>query len=241
MKTDAIANELSLNGFAHVRDLSKGLNISSTEKDALSFWWRNLVIDENFRQYTSRERRILRYQVSSRTPDRLKINLNPNYSSRVNYDAPYQRGVNVLAYAEEGFIHDSTLNRVLKFDLAVTLAAIKSVCCLDVDIHQFRVNARFGRPSPTTSGIHQDGYDFVFMHFIRSYNTRPVTSEIFSTPNKGSLCFQGEINKFMETLVVNDRTFWHRASAIRQKNINLPASRDILIVSCRQSEAEASS
>lgn len=241
MKTDAIATELNLNGFAYVRNLSTALKISPTEKDALSFWWRNLVTDENFRQYTSRERRILRYQVSSSTPDSPKINRNPNYSSRVNYDAPYQRGVNILAYAEEGFIHDSTLNRVLQFDLAVTLAAIGNACCLDVDIHQFRVNALLGRPSPTTSGIHQDGYDFVFMHFIRSYNARPVTSEIFSASAEESLCFQGEIKRFMETLVVNDRTFWHRASTIRQRNTKLPASRDILIVSCRRSKMEASS
>lgn len=238
LNTESIINDISLNGFSHFWDLNKSLNTSSTELKQFRSWWRNLIPDENFRQYTCRERRILRYRLAAKSPEKLEINRDPNYTSTMDYDAPYQRGINSLTYAEEDFIQSPALKAILQFDLEIALSIISSFELLEIDIHQFRVTASMGQHSPTTSGVHQDGYNLVFMHFVGSYNVHPVSSEVFSSDAEESLLYRIEMEAFMETFVVNDTACWHRASAVKQKNRKLPAWRDMLVVSFRRLTSE---
>ncbi|MFD2642694.1 2OG-Fe dioxygenase family protein [Pseudomonas japonica] len=236
---NSLVESLKEAGFLHIKNIAQRAFSSPLQKKLFSSWWGDLVPDENFKEYTSRARRILRYSLSGHTPSTLTINRNSSYSSAAKYEIAYKEGVNNLTYCEEGFISDPILQAVLLFDLELCRSFIGQGKSIELDIHQFRIKSEAGAISPTTSGIHQDEYDMVFMHFVRSQNILPVISEVFSHPDEDALLFRKEMTGFLETLVIDDRQCWHRASAVRQKALGAPAWRDMLIVSCRKSAWEA--
>lgn len=232
MNLKIITDALGERGFAHVIDISQWVSPVHISEKQFCAWWENLVHDENFRHYTHRERRILRYFASG-SGHSIQLNPNTHFVSGATYAVPYQRGTNALTYAEEGFITDSLLQQILRFDLAVSRAASPLSESMNMDIHQFRIKATSGQTTPTTSGIHQDGYDLVFMHFINKHNAFPVISEVFDRADETGLQLRKELGRFMETLIVDDRRCWHRASPLRQKDLENPAYRDVLVVSFR--------
>lgn len=232
MNLKIITDALSEHGFAHVADISEWISPAYISEKRFGAWWGNLVYDENFRLYTHRERRILRYFASG-SGHSIQLNPNTDFVSGATYAVSYQRGTNALTYAEEGFITDHLLQQILHFDLAVSRATSPLSESMNIDIHQFRIKATSGQTMPTTSGIHQDGYDLVFMHFINKHNAFPVISEVFDRAEEAGLQFRKELGRFMETLIVDDRRCWHRASALRQKDLGKPAYRDVLVVSFR--------
>lgn len=233
MELNLIAGELSRNGFAHIKDTSPWINFTLTQQERFCSWWNNLDRDENFRHYTHRERRILRYRSVNDDPCLLEINMDPNFHPKVTYDIKYKQGVNHLSYAEEEFISDAILQKIIHFDQSVVYAVLGQRMPVTMDIHQFRVKAEGGKVSPTTSGIHQDGFDWIFMHFIKKNNIHPVISEIFSGPDEGDLIFTKEMNQYLETLIVNDNQCWHRATSVESLDNQQSGWRDLLLVTCR--------
>lgn len=233
MSIALVADELNRNGFAHVAVPSSWINFTLAQQEDFCDWWNYLDRDENFRHYTHRERRILRYHSLQSDPSQLEINRDPNFHPKVTYDIKYKQGVNHLSYAEEGFISDAILQQLIKFDQSVVYAVLGQPIPLTMDVHQFRVKADGGQVSPTTSGIHQDGFDWIFMHFIKKKNTRPVISEVFAGPEEDSLIFTKEMNRYLETLIVNDNKCWHRASSVVPLDNQQSGWRDLLLVTCR--------
>ncbi|HCM1977427.1 TPA: 2OG-Fe dioxygenase family protein [Salmonella enterica subsp. houtenae serovar 47:z36:-] len=233
MNINTLTSKLMDSWFAHIADISPWLSFTPQQQQHFGAWWDNLVRDENFRQYTHRERRILRYHSVNGDPARLEINPDANFQPTVTYDIKYQQGVNLLSYAEQGFIADALLQQIIHFDQSLLYAVIGNPVPVTIDVHQFRVKASAGQVSPTTSGIHQDGFDWIFMHFIHKHNAQPVISEIFSQQDEGSLVFSKEMSQFLETLVVNDKQCWHRASSVEPCDNQSPGWRDLLLVTCR--------
>lgn len=233
MNIEMITRTLSRSPYAHIEDMSRWLTFTPAEQQRFSAEWDNLVRDENFRQYTHRERRILRYRSADRDVTRLEIIRESHFKPMVTYNVDYKQGTNKLSYAKEKFIKNPLLQQIIKIDHAVLYAAAAQPKAITMDIHQFRVKACEGVISPTTSGIHQDGVDWIFMHFIRKHNVRPVISEIFRHQGEDSLLFRKEMDQFMETLIVNDTQCWHRASPVEQLDNKQPAWRDLLLVTCR--------
>lgn len=231
---NTIINTLTECQFAHIKDISPWISFSPSQQQCFSAWWDNLIRDENFRQYTHRERRILRYRSADNDPVRLEINPDVHFKPAVTYDVKYQQGTNVLSYAEEGFINDPILQQIIQFDREIINMLYGQPEAITMDIHQFRVKACTGKASPTTSGIHQDGFDWIFMHYINQHNILPVASEIFRHQDEDSLLLRKSMNQFMETLIVDDNRCWHRASSVKQLNNQQPAWRDLLLVTCRR-------
>lgn len=216
--------------YCHRRDFGQLLKVEPGEEQSFRAYWANLVRDEAFKAYTHRERRILRYRLS---PTRqLQIDRNSAFKSPVTYAVNYRQGVNHLSYSEEGFIEHPLMQKLLATDLAV-LEPHLGPHAYTIDIHQFRVRAEGPSPSPTTSGIHQDGLDWVFMHFIGQSNTVPVVSEVFTGEAEHSRVLDLAMEQFLETIVINDRGLYHRAGAVRAQADSAPAWRDVLLVSLR--------
>lgn len=219
--------------FCHRPDFRELVNAEPGEEQSFRAYWDNLVRDEAFRTYTHRERRILRYRL---LPSRqLQIDRNTAFKSPVTYAVNYRQGVNHLSYSEEGFIEHPLMHKLLATDLAV-IAPHLDEQTYTIDIHQFRVRADVSSSSPTTSGIHQDGLDWVFMHFIGECNTVPVVSEVFADETEHSRLLKLPMEKFLETIVINDRGFYHRAGEVRPRVETEPAWRDVLLVSLRSVE-----
>ncbi|MCC8366165.1 2OG-Fe dioxygenase family protein [Xenorhabdus sp. PB61.4] len=210
--------------------------ISYYEEDARTFknYWNNLKLDQNFKNYTHRERRILRYYYYPGMENPLQLNRDSEYRSSVIYNVEYTKGVNQLSYAEEGFINHPIMQRILSTNIAILGGRLVKGHRYSIDIHQFRVKASSGKESPTTSGIHQDGQEWIFMHFIQGNNIAPVISEVHVSSDEAPPLLQTAMTKFLETLAIDDKQLYHRASNVRQISPTSEAFRDLLLVTFRQ-------
>ena len=231
-KSKEIERFLDENGFYYIKDVESLINTDLSEKEKFIGFWDNLILDENYINYTYRKRRILRYKYLYGSE--IIINKDSSYDSSVTYDIDYVRGQNKLTYAEDGFVYGDVINELIKIDLAFLDCKLKRNKQYIIDIHQFRVEANFGKPSPTTSGIHQDGLDWIVMHFIKSSNILPVISEVFSSKNESDVLMSKSMSSFLETIIVSDKSHYHRATPVRQYLMNQPAYRDLLLVTFRQ-------
>lgn len=233
MDISQISAHLREHRYCHRRDFRELIDAQPGDEQSFRAYWNNLVRDEAFRAYTHRERRILRYRLS---PSRqLQIDRDAAFKSTVTYAVNYRQGVNHLSYCEEGFIEHPLMRKLLATDLAVIAPHLGDQACT-IDIHQFRVRADGQSSSPTTSGIHQDGLDWVFMHFIAERNTVPVVSQVFADETEQRCMLDVSMEQFLETIVINDRAYYHRASDVRPLVDTGPAWRDVLLVSLRRVE-----
>lgn len=230
MDIPQISAHLREHHYCHRRDFAEVVKVEAAEAQSFRAYWANLVRDEAFKAYTHRERRILRYRLTASR--QLQIDRNTEFKSPVTYAVNYRQGVNHLSYSEEGFIEHPLMRKLLAADLAVIDPHLGEHS-YTIDIHQFRVRADAQACSPTTSGIHQDGLDWVFMHFISEHNTVPVVSEVFTQQAEQSRVLNVPMEQFLETIVVNDRDLYHRAGDVRPRDDSAPAWRDMLLVSLR--------
>ncbi|MBD2816240.1 2OG-Fe dioxygenase family protein [Xenorhabdus sp. Flor] len=234
MRIAEISARLMNNHYCHIPHFSELISYQEEEADTFKNQWDNLVLDQNFKNYTHRERRILRYCYHPDTENPLQLNRNSKYQSPVTYDIEYKKGANQLRYSEETFITHPIMQHILATDIAILGERLIKGCRYSIDIHQFRVKAFSGKESPTTSGIHQDGQDWIFMHFIQSHNIAPVISEVHLTENEAPPLLQTAMQQFLETLTINDKQLYHRASHVRQVSPATAAFRDLLLVTFRQ-------
>ncbi|WP_248752724.1 2OG-Fe dioxygenase family protein [Pseudomonas sp. MWU15-20650] len=236
MDIPQISAHLREHHYCHRPDFRELIGLEPGEEEGFCAYWENLVRDEAFKAYTHRERRILRYRL---LPSRqLQIDRNTAFESPVTYAVNYRQGVNHLSYCEEGFIAHPLMHKLLAADLAV-IGPHLGEHTYTIDIHQFRVRADAQSSSPTTSGIHQDGLDWVFMHFIGERNTVPVVSEVFTGDTEQSRVLNLPMEHFLETIVINDRGLYHRAGDVRPRAASAPAWRDMLLVSLRSVPTDA--
>ncbi|MDE9538250.1 2OG-Fe dioxygenase family protein [Xenorhabdus bovienii] len=220
--------------YCHIPHFSELISCDSEATKTFKGHWDNLVLDQNFKDYTHRERRILRYHYHSGTEIPFQLNQDTEYRSSVTYDIEYKKGANQLSYAEDTFINDPIMQHILSMDIAILGDRFIKGCHYSIDIHQFRVKAFAGKESPTTSGIHQDGQDWIFMHFIQGHNITPVISEVHATADEAPPLLHTAMEQFLETLAINDRQLYHRASNVRQISPTITAFRDLLLVTFRQ-------
>ncbi|WP_241537986.1 2OG-Fe dioxygenase family protein [Xenorhabdus sp. KJ12.1] len=151
------------------------------------------------------------------------------------YDVEYTKGANQLSYVEEGFINHPIMQHILSTNIAILGERLVKGYRYSIDIHQFRVKALSGKESPTTSGIHQDGQEWIFMHFIQGNNIAPVISEVHVSSDEAPPLLQTAMTQFLETLAIDDKQLYHRASNVRQISPTSEAFRDLLLVTFRQS------
>lgn len=237
MTIEAIIDTLSRNRFCHAPAFAGMIRHDADDQLAFARHWDRLATDENFISYTRRERRLLRYRFTPGQP--LQIDRNPDFKPAAVYDVDYTPGLNRLTYAEDSFIHSAILRQILDTDIAILENQLHPEREYTIEIHQFRVFAEGGAVSPTTSGIHQDGLDWVCMHFIGSRNIQPVLSELHASKESAAPLWAHVLDGFLDTVIVDDAALFHSASAVRQANPDERAFRDMLLVSFRGAERRA--
>ncbi|WP_207848118.1 MULTISPECIES: 2OG-Fe dioxygenase family protein [unclassified Pseudomonas] len=240
MEISRLYERLTQHHYCHEPDFNELIRIAPGDRETFQAYWANLMRDDAFKDYTHRERRILRYRLLP--SGQLQMDRNAEYTSSVVYPVNYRQGTNALSYAEEGFIAHPVLQQLLAADIALIGPRLKNHIW-SIDIHQFRVKADNALSSPTTSGIHQDGLDWVFMHFIDAQNTMAVVSEVFASQAAESCLLRVPMVQFLETIVIDDSLVYHRAGDVRQVAGQHPAWRDLLLVGFRRlpTNEEASS
>ncbi|MBL3961520.1 2OG-Fe dioxygenase family protein [Burkholderia cenocepacia] len=229
MSIDTIIDALNRNGYCHAPRFHGVIRCDDDEVVAFKRHWERLVVDENYKRYTRRERRFLLYRFKPGQP--LEIDRNTNFEPTATYDVDYVSGVNRLTYAEDSFIESAILRQLLDVDIAILGERLVAGWEYKIDVHLFRIIAEQGEVSPTTSGIHQDGLEWVFMHFIDSRNIRPVVSEIHASKVSTVPLFARPLTDFLDTVIVNDAVLYHSANAVQQANPDELAFRDMLLIS----------
>jgi hypothetical protein len=229
LNTAALSHTLQQQHFCHSRELAAHLAFSPAHIANFRSYWQRLVLDQNYKNYTHRERRILRYVYHP--GQALQLNRDANFVPPAVYDVQYTQGVNRLSYAEESFLSDPVMAAVLQADLAIFQTLLEPGKSYAVDIDLFRVKADSGNISPTTSGLHQDGLDWIAMHFIGAENVQAVHSSLHTAKEGGTALLEHPLQEFLETLWVNDRALYHAAGPVQQLDPAMPAYRDLLLVS----------
>lgn len=126
-----------------------------------------------------------------------------------------------------------SLQTILLFcrDLFSNLAA--EVQQWQVEVHQFRIEASVEAPGlPTPEGMHRDGVDYVLVLLIKRRNIASGTTMIGSLDGSLSSSFT-LINPF-DAALVDDARAYHGVTAVEPINANLPAYRDVLVVTFRK-------
>ncbi len=102
-----------------------------------------------------------------------------------------------------------------------------------IEVHQFRIEARSdenGRPTP--EGMHRDGVDFVLVLLIERYNIASGTTTIHSLDRRSLGRFT--LTDPFDAALVDDRRVFHGVTPVRPFDPDLPAYRDVLVVTFRR-------
>lgn len=114
------------------------------------------------------------------------------------------------------------------FDRAQAVA-----CDWQVEVHQFRIEARAGEAGlPTPEGMHRDGVDHVLVLLVRRVNIVSGTTEI-GTPERGVLG-SFTLTEALDAALVDDRRVYHAVTPVQPLDPKLPAYRDVLVLTFRR-------
>jgi hypothetical protein len=106
-----------------------------------------------------------------------------------------------------------------------------------IEVHQFRIEARQDEPGrPTPEGLHRDGVDFVLVLLINRTNIASGMTTIHALDGR-------ELGHFtlthpFDAALVDDRRVAHGVTPVRALDPELPAYRDVLVVTFRGSDSE---
>lgn len=227
----AQVEEVRSQGYAHLEPARYLEGVAEEEIRSFRATWDNLDRDPRFQDYTLRFRSSSRYELAG---EELVMRKDQGFRPRVQYDrVEYKEGdlekSFVLPAASAQFKEHPLFSRIVGFDLSMAKALGFLEDAKEIDVHQFRVRSRGCTPSPTTSGIHQDGCRLVFMHFIGVQNSDAVVSSLYTGTEADACCFSREMTEFGECLVVDDQRIFHEAGPVAQIEDG-PAFRDLLLV-----------
>ena len=101
------------------------------------------------------------------------------------------------------------------------------------EVHQFRIEARAGEEGrPTPEGLHRDGVDYVLVLLIRRRNIKSGTTTIHALDRH--LLGSFTLTDPFDTALVHDARVFHGVTPVEPLAPDLPAYRDVLVVTFRR-------
>ena len=111
-------------------------------------------------------------------------------------------------------------------------AIAPAVAAWNVEVHQFRIEARVGESAqPTPEGVHRDGVDYVLVLMIRRTNIASGTTTIHEPD--GTLLGSFTLTAPFDAALVDDARCSHGVTAVEAVDPAQPAYRDVLVVTFR--------
>ena len=102
-----------------------------------------------------------------------------------------------------------------------------------IEVHQFRIEAGIDAPGlPTPEGMHRDGVDYVLVLLIKRQNIASGTTMIGSMD--GSLSSSFTLIEPFDAALVDDARVYHGVTPVEPLISDLPAYRDVLVVTFRR-------
>lgn len=107
-----------------------------------------------------------------------------------------------------------------------------------VEMHQFRIEASRGQSGlPTPEGIHRDGVDGVVVMLIDRQNVASGITELFDPQKRRLGAFT--LAQPGDAVFLDDARIFHGVTPITPLNPDLPAIRDVLVVTFQRSDGGA--
>ena len=108
-----------------------------------------------------------------------------------------------------------------------------------VEVHQFRIEARPGAKGlPTPEGLHRDGVDYVLVLLVNRQNIGSGTTTIHGLDRR--LLGSFTLTEACDAALVDDARVFHGVTPVEPVDLDLPAYRDVLVVTFRRVPPEAS-
>ena len=108
-----------------------------------------------------------------------------------------------------------------------------------VEVHQFRIEARSGTQGlPTPEGLHRDGVDYVLVLLVNRQNIGSGTTTIHGLDRR--LLGSFTLTEPCDAALVDDARVFHGVTPVEPVDLDLPAYRDVLVVTFRRAAADAS-
>ena len=103
----------------------------------------------------------------------------------------------------------------------------------EVEVHQFRIEARSGQAGqPTPEGMHQDGVDWVLVLMVRRENIASGETTIHDLERHRLGAFT--LSHPMDAAWVDDNRRFHGVTPVEPRDPSRPAFRDVLVVTFRR-------
>jgi hypothetical protein len=125
-----------------------------------------------------------------------------------------------------------SLTAILSFCRALFGDLAPAVRQWRMEVHQFRIEARAGRPGqPTPEGVHRDGVDYVLVLLVQRLNIASGTTTIHEPGGRqlGSFTLADPF----DAALVDDKRVYHGVTPVVPLDPAKPAYRDVLVVTCR--------
>jgi hypothetical protein len=94
-------------------------------------------------------------------------------------------------------------------------------------VHQIRVNATNENINPVPEGIHRDGFNFICIACINRFNIEGPFNEILDFNEN---IINKKIINSNNTLILNDKKYYHNVTNFKKKNKYLKGYRDIFVL-----------
>jgi hypothetical protein len=127
-------------------------------------------------------------------------------------------------------ISDSdSLKTILSFCKKLFSSLAPAVKKWRIEVHQFRIEATSqSQGLPTPEGMHRDGVDYVLVLLVKRNNIASGTTMIGSLD--GSLSSSFTLTEPFDVALVDDARAYHGVTPVQALDPNLPAYRDVLVV-----------
>jgi hypothetical protein len=103
----------------------------------------------------------------------------------------------------------------------------------NIEAHQFRILGQPDAPGlPTPEGVHRDGVDLVFIQLVGRRNVQGGRTVIQDA--EGRMLAEVELADPGQAMVLDDHRIRHGVTPIAPREVGLPATRDVLVVTFRQ-------
>ncbi len=130
-------------------------------------------------------------------------------------------------------MRNACLLKVIGFGGELFAAVDQQACRWNVEVHQFRIEARADRTGqPTPEGRHRDGVDFVLVMMVARRNIRSGQTQLSDA--RGEPLGSFTLAEPMDMVLLDDRRLWHAVTPVEPIQPQEPAFRDVLVVTYKR-------
>lgn len=190
--------------------------------------WETLEVDTYMADHGRYRRRRHAIYRASQTDGIVRAPHRPHFQT-VDYNALYggiERSFEPIA-SDIG--SGDIMRAVLGFCHATFGAIRPDVVAWDIEVHQFRIEARPGVPGePTPEGVHRDGVDYVLVLMVSRSNISRGTTQICTVDQRVLSSFT--LVQPLDAALLDDQRVYHGVTAVEPIDPLRPAWRDVLVV-----------